>query len=68
MSQQAGRTVIHAKEWYARILQHEIDHLRGALFIDRAQSRTLTTGDNYTTFWNGKPIKEVQESLLTRVE
>ncbi|MBM3191030.1 MAG: peptide deformylase [Chlamydiae bacterium] len=28
--------VIHAKGWYARILQHEIDHLQGILYTDRA--------------------------------
>lgn len=28
---------IKAKGWLARILQHEIDHLNGVLFIDRAE-------------------------------
>ncbi len=27
--------VIEASGWYARILQHEIDHLKGAVYIDR---------------------------------
>ena len=27
---------IHAKAWLARIFQHEIDHLDGVLFVDRA--------------------------------
>lgn len=27
-----------AEDWYARIIQHEIDHLRGKLFIDRISS------------------------------
>ncbi len=63
LNERAEPVVIHAKGWYARILQHEIDHLRGTLFIDRAQSRTLTTGDNYTTFYNGMPIKEIQACL-----
>jgi peptide deformylase len=27
---------LKAKDWLARILQHEIDHLEGVLFIDRA--------------------------------
>lgn len=29
-------TKIHAKGWLARIFQHEIDHLNGVLYIDRA--------------------------------
>jgi peptide deformylase len=34
---------IEARGWYARILQHEIDHLHGTLYVDRMQTRTLTT-------------------------
>ncbi len=33
--------VINATGWYARILQHEIDHLDGALYIDRMDTRTF---------------------------
>ncbi len=39
-----GRPVtIEARGWYARILQHEIDHLNGTLYVDRMQSRTFST-------------------------
>src|SRR5580692_8232198 len=47
---------VQASGWYARILQHEIDHLRGALYIDRMLSRTFTTLDNWTRLHKGKPI------------
>ena len=33
--------VIEARGWYARILQHEIDHLDGTLYIDRMDTRTF---------------------------
>jgi peptide deformylase len=33
---------IEASGWYARILQHEIDHLLGNLYVDRMDSRTFT--------------------------
>lgn len=33
--------------WYARILQHEVDHLDGTLCVDRMEARTLTSTDNY---------------------
>jgi peptide deformylase len=39
--------VIEAAGWYARILQHEIDHLHGRLYTDIMQAETLTTIDNY---------------------
>jgi peptide deformylase len=42
---------VTAQGWYARILQHEIDHLRGALYIDRMESRTFMTLENYTGRW-----------------
>jgi peptide deformylase len=37
---------IQASGWYARILQHEIDHLHGTLYIDRMNTRTFTTARN----------------------
>lgn len=41
LNEKAEPVVIRATGWYARILQHEIDHLRGTFFIDRAKLRTL---------------------------
>ena len=37
-TRQGQPTRIKAKGWLARIFQHEIDHLDGVLFIDRAES------------------------------
>lgn len=43
----AGNPVtIEATGWYARILQHEIDHLDGHLYIDRMDTRTFSTVRN----------------------
>ncbi|HWW51479.1 MAG TPA: peptide deformylase [Verrucomicrobiae bacterium] len=49
---------IAATGWYARILQHEIDHLEGNLYIDRMHSRTFTSLDNWNRFSKGKPIPD----------
>jgi peptide deformylase len=54
---------IKAKGWYARILQHEIDHLKGVLFVDRANPRTLVREDVYVQLWSKKSIHEVQRDL-----
>ncbi len=54
---------VKASGWYARILQHEIDHLRGTLYIDRMQPRTFTSLDNWTRFWKSKPIDEVLRTV-----
>ncbi|HSZ81195.1 MAG TPA: peptide deformylase [Polyangia bacterium] len=37
---------IRAEGWYARILQHEIDHLNGTLYIDRMDTRTFSSARN----------------------
>ena len=56
-----GRSrVIEAGGWYARILQHEIDHLGGTLYTDRMHTRTLTTLENYNRRWKDKAIAEVR--------
>jgi len=47
---------IEASGWYARILQHEIDHLDGTLYIDRMKTRSLSSLENYTRHWKGRPI------------
>lgn len=54
---------IQARGWYARILQHEIDHLNGVLYLDRMLSRTFTTMEHLNRYWNDKTIAEV-EALL----
>ena len=53
---------IEARGWFARILQHEIDHLHGILYIDRMQTRSFTSLDNWTKFWKGKPISEIKKA------
>lgn len=60
--------VIEASGWYARILQHEIDHLRGTLYIDRMRSRTLSNNRNMGRYWAGVPIAEVLEKLAARAD
>jgi peptide deformylase len=55
---------IEASGWYARILQHEIDHLHGALYIDRMYSRTFMSLDNFTRLWKDEAPAEVKSKLL----
>jgi peptide deformylase len=63
MDEHARPQVIQASGWYARILQHEIDHLNGTLYIDRMCSRTFTSVDNWSRFWKSKAIDEVRATL-----
>jgi peptide deformylase len=49
--------------WPARIVQHEADHLGGRLYLDRAESRSLTTADNYARLWAGRPPADAAAAL-----
>jgi peptide deformylase len=61
---ESGREkVIQAEGWYARILQHEIDHLHGKLYLDRMMTRSFTTLDNLNRHWKALPIREVRAAL-----
>ncbi|HTZ57787.1 MAG TPA: peptide deformylase [Acidobacteriaceae bacterium] len=55
--------VIRASGWHARILQHEIDHLRGTLYVDRMRSASLSSVDNFNRHWKGKTISEIRRVL-----
>ncbi len=61
LNHQGESVRIEAQGWYARILQHEIDHLNGTLYIDRMQSRSFSSLENYNRYWKEKPREEVQE-------
>src|SRR5258707_8810124 len=56
--------VIEAGGWYARILQHEIDHLGGTMYVDHMYPRTLMTVENFTQHWKGKTLPELKKDLL----
>ena len=55
--------LVAAEGWYALILQHEIDHLRGTLYLDRMHPRSFTSMENLNRHWNELPIAEVKQRL-----
>ena len=62
LNERGEEVTIDAHGWYARILQHEIDHLNGTLYIDRMKTRSLTTSENMR-FWHNKSIQQVLAEL-----
>ena len=62
-NEEAEPIVIEARGWYARILQHEIDHLNGTLYLDRMWARSFTTVQNATRYWEAKKVAEVRAEL-----
>src|SRR6185312_7570734 len=63
LDENAKPRVIEATGWYARILQHEIGHLLGTLYLDCMVARTLMTVENYKKFWMGKSLGELKGAL-----
>jgi peptide deformylase len=55
LNERAEPVTIHAQGWYARILQHEIDHLHGKLYIDKMHSRSFMTMENFNRYWKDIP-------------
>ena len=62
-NERAEPVTIAAEGWYARILQHEIDHLNGILYIDRMQPRSFATHDNHARYWKDKSIAELRAEI-----
>lgn len=55
---------ITARGWYARILQHEIDHLHGTLYVDRMYTRTFMLTKMYLEHWDSMSVAEVKRRLV----
>jgi peptide deformylase len=49
--------------WAARIVQHEVDHLRGRLYLDRVETRSLSSTASYARLWAGGPPEDAAASL-----
>jgi peptide deformylase len=63
LNERGKPTVIEACGWHARILQHEIDHLQGKLYIDRMVPRSFMSSENYLRYWQDKSDDEIRAAL-----
>jgi peptide deformylase len=54
--------VWRVRGWPARILQHEVDHLRGTLYVDRMHPRSLS-GPDEAGRWAGSTTEEMAAEL-----
>jgi len=60
LDEHAQPRTIRASGWYARILQHEIDHLNGTIYIDRMHTRSFMSLENYKRYWKGEGREEIR--------
>lgn len=63
LNERAEPVRVEAEGWYARILQHEIDHLNGTLYIDRMHPRTFCTLENFDRLWKGTSVTAAKKKL-----
>jgi peptide deformylase len=63
LNEKGKSQTIDASGWYARILQHEIDHLHGLIYTDRMHPRSLMTVENVQRYWKDKSIQELRTAL-----
>ncbi len=63
LDRQANPQRLEASGWYARILQHEIDHLHGRLYIDLMEPRSFASIENMTRYWKDVSIRTAREGL-----
>lgn len=52
-----------ARGWYARILQHEVDHLDGRLYVERMLPRTFVSATSAAERWTKLPVDEARRLL-----
>lgn len=63
LNERAEPVSIEASGWYARILQHETDHLNGQLYVDRMLTRSFMTDASFRRHWQDRPVAEVSTAL-----
>lgn len=63
LNERAEQIQIEASGWYARILQHETDHLNGELYVDRMLARSFMTDAAYRKQWLDRSVAEVCAEL-----
>jgi peptide deformylase len=63
LDEHAQPQVWRVRGWPARILQHELDHLDGRLYVDRMMTRSFSTLDAVKARFAGKPIAQILGEL-----
>ena len=63
LDERGRERTIRARGWYARILQHEIDHLAGIVYVDRMETRTFMAGEDFARHWGGVDVADVRRAL-----
>lgn len=52
-----------ANGWQARILQHEMDHLRGILYIDKMRQKSFMSISNFSKMWRKADRMKIEKAF-----
>lgn len=63
LDEHGHKVVKVATGWYARILQHEIDHLNGIVYVDRMETRTFMSAEDCARHFGGLPVEVTRGAL-----
>jgi len=63
LDERGAPVTFRARGWPARILQHEVDHLDGTLYVDRMLTRSFCNNDEVSARWISAPVDEVRAAL-----
>ncbi len=63
LDERGAPQTMRVRGWPARILQHELDHLDGTLYVDRMLTRSFSTIDQAKARFAGLPIAEIRRLL-----
>jgi peptide deformylase len=55
-----------AKDWHARILQHELDHLKGVLYIDNMKLNSFMNLKNFNMLWREAGKTKIEKNYGKR--
>jgi peptide deformylase len=53
-----------AKGWHARIVQHEVDHLLGKLYIDNMIPQSFISIKNFSLLWRKSLEKNIKDTFV----
>jgi len=61
LDRDGNELTIDANGWFARIIQHEVDHLQGTLYIDSMLSRSFMNQKNFSLHWRKALEKDIKK-------
>jgi peptide deformylase len=63
LDERSAPQTVRARGWHARILQHEVDHLDGTLYVDRMMTRSFCNQDVAHDHYAGRSVAEIRKAL-----